>query len=70
MKEFVLIMANPSKLIPEFKYLSNNVLLGLSYALVAASSGITYLTFYGWLNKEKMRYGVYFQFFNAFRSLM
>ncbi len=64
-------MANSSKLIPEFKHLSNNnVSLGLSYAFVATSSGITYLTFYGWFNKGKMKYGVYFQFFNAFRNLM
>ncbi len=47
-------MARPSKLNYEIQQLiGENVALGLTYALAAASAGITYQTFNDWMNKGK-----------------
>jgi len=48
-------MARPSKLTPDItRRIGDGVSLGLTYALAAESSGITYKTFNEWMNKGKI----------------
>jgi transposase len=58
-------MARPSKLTPEIKkQIGENIALGMTYALAAASAGITYQTFNDWMNKGKnSKSGEYFEFY-------
>ena len=58
-------MARPSKLTPDItRRIGDGVSLGLTYALAAESSGITYKTFNEWMNKGKIeKSGKYFLFY-------
>ena len=58
-------MARPSKLTPDItRRIGDGVSLGLTYALAAESSGITYKTFNEWMNKGKIeKSGKYFHFY-------
>ena len=58
-------MAKPSKLTPDIKQLiGENVALGLTNALAAASAWITYQTFNDWMKKGKnSKSGEYFEFY-------
>ena len=49
-------MARPSKLTPEIKkQIGENVALGLSYALAAYATGITYQILNQWLQRNRRR---------------
>jgi hypothetical protein len=58
-------MAIPSKLTSEIQQLiGDNITLGLTYDLAAASAGITYQTFNDWMKKGKnSKSGEYFEFY-------
>ncbi len=58
-------MARPSKLTPNITQLiGENVVLGMTYGLAAASSGLTYQTFNDWVQKgKKSESGEYFEFY-------
>ena len=58
-------MTRSSKLTKELQQqICENVALGLTYALAAASAGITYQTFNDWMNKGKnSKSGEYFEFY-------
>ena len=58
-------MARPSKLTLDItQRIGENVALGLTYALAAASAGITYQTFNDWMNKGKnSKSGEHFEFY-------
>ncbi len=58
-------MTRSSKLTKELQQqIGENVALGLTYALAAASAGITYQTFNDWMNKGKnSKSGEYFEFY-------
>jgi hypothetical protein len=57
-------MVRPAKLTPNItQRIGDGVALGLSYALAAASAGITSQTFGDWMKKGKnSSFGDYFQF--------
>jgi len=59
-------MARPTKLTKELQQqIGENVALGMTCALSAASAGITYQTFNDWLKKGKnSKSGEYFAFYN------
>ena len=63
-------MARPSKLTHEIKQqIGENVTLGLTYALAAASAGISYQTFNDWMNKGKnSKSGEYFEFYRHIKK--
>jgi transposase len=58
-------MARPTKLTYVIqRQISENIALGLSYALAAESAGVTYQTFNTWMNKGKnSTSGKYYQFY-------
>jgi hypothetical protein len=58
-------MARPCKLTPEIQQqISENVALGLTYALAASAAGVTYQTLNSWISKGKAeKSGKYHQFF-------
>ena len=58
-------MARPTKLTSEIKQqIGKSVALGMTYALSAASAGITYQTFNDWMKRGKnSKSGEYFEFY-------
>ena len=63
-------MTRPSKLTTEIKQqMGESVSLGMTYALAAASAGITYQTFNDWMNKGKnSKSGEYFEFYKYIKK--
>ncbi len=63
-------MARPSKLTKELQQqIGESVALGLTYALAAASAGITYQSFNNWMAKGKnAKSGEYFDFYKHIKK--
>jgi hypothetical protein len=63
-------MARPTKLTKELQQqIGENVALGLTYALAAASAGMIYQTFNDWMNKGKnSKSGEYFEFYKVIQK--
>jgi len=61
----VLSMARPTKLTPEIQpKIGNDISLGLTYALVTETTGITYQTYNQWMQRRRnSTSGEYYQFY-------